>query len=404
MNGEDRKISQLACVLLVTLRLFIGWHLLYEGWWKIDTQKSPQPWSAEGYLKNATGPLRGFFRSLLGDPNDLRWVNYDYMSNKWDDYANRFLAHYNIADDAPEAGRLMYLLNGPAQFSAKLEALPPGVTQEKMGRLAQFDPAKKILSVDGKQHLLAAERDRLLSLVDASAADTPPAVAYKNAVNSLYNQGTRLSYKERLAVLLKGDPERVGVIQREKDGKEIEKRIGDIELYQAQIERYEANHAQAKTKYQWDHLETQWRELQDLRRRVVGPVQALEQELRDSAEKLLSSDQLAMGPVPQPWTEGRVLSWRTMWSLTIFGFLLIIGLGTRFAAVGGAGLLMLFYLAAPPWPGTPEAPGIEHNYIVNKVNMEALTLLAIAAMPTGRWFGLDGLIYSFWKSRQKSRD
>lgn len=243
-----------------------------------------------------------------------------------------------------------------------------------------------------------------MNLVDASAADTPAAVGYKNAVNSLYTQGTRLSYKERLAVLLKGDPERVGVIQREKDGKEVEKRIGDIELYQVQVDRYEANHAQAKTKYQWDHLETQWRELQDLRRRVVWPVQALEQELRDSAEKLLSSDQLAMGPVPQPWTEARVLSWRTMWSLTIFGFLLIIGLGTRFAAVGGAGLLMLFYLAAPPWPGTPEAPGIEHNYIVNKVNMEALTLLAIAAMPTGRWFGLDGLIYSLWKSRRLPKD
>ncbi|MBA4031661.1 MAG: hypothetical protein C0478_12335 [Planctomyces sp.] len=397
MNGEERKISSLACVLLVTLRLFIGWHLLYEGWWKIETQKTSQPWSAEGYLRNAVGPLRPVFRGMLGDPDDLRWVDYDHVSARWDDYVNRFLAHYRIPADSPQAASLMVMLNGPETFSVKLDALPEGITQEKLGRLAQFDPAKKTLSVDGKQHLLAAERDKLLALVDSAATeDSTRREAYLAAVNKLHASAAKLSYKERLAVQLKGDPERAGVVQKEKDGTVIEKRLGDIELYRAQLERYEANHAKAKTRFEWDHLATQSRELQDLRRRVVGPVQGLEYELRDAAEKLLGGEQLALGPVPQPWTEARTLSWRTMWSLTIFGFLLIIGLGTRFAAVGGAGLLMLFYLAAPPWPGVPETPGIEHNFIVNKVNMEALTLLAMAAMPTGRWFGVDSLIHGLW--------
>ena len=81
-----------------------------------------------------------------------------------------------------------------------------------------------------------------------------------------------------------------------------------------------------------------------------------------------------------------------MWGLTIFGFLLMIGLFTRLSSLGGAALLMLFYMAMPPWPGVQEIPSIEHNLIVNKVLVEALALLALAALPTGKWFGLDAAI------------
>ena len=55
----------------------------------------------------------------------------------------------------------------------------------------------------------------------------------------------------------------------------------------------------------------------------------------------------------------------------------------------------LFYLAMPPWPGVPEAPGPEHSFIVNKNFIEIMALLAIAALPTGQWFGLDRLCSKF---------
>ncbi len=45
----------IACVLLVTLRLFIGWQLAYEGFWKVSTLDTARPWTSEGYLKNARG-------------------------------------------------------------------------------------------------------------------------------------------------------------------------------------------------------------------------------------------------------------------------------------------------------------------------------------------------------------
>ena len=110
-------------------------------------------------------------------------------------------------------------------------------------------------------------------------------------------------------------------------------------------EAYEDNYAGAKTKYQWDHLERQWAELQQKRRTLVGPVQSLEKDLFEDASKLLSPDQLAKGPVADPVTEMSRINFRTMWGLTVVGFLLMLGLFTRLSALGGAALLLLFYMA-----------------------------------------------------------
>jgi uncharacterized membrane protein YphA (DoxX/SURF4 family) len=129
-------------------------------------------------------------------------------------------------------------------------------------------------------------------------------------------------------------------------------------------------------------------------------VQALETELKQDAEKLLSADQFARGPVPELMTPIRQLNLQTMWGLTIIGGLLIAGLFTRFASLAGAGLLMMFYLAIPPLPGTPPEAGPEHNFIVNKVLVESLALLAFAALPSGRWFGIDALFGAIFRWRK----
>jgi uncharacterized membrane protein YphA (DoxX/SURF4 family) len=91
-------------------------------------------------------------------------------------------------------------------------------------------------------------------------------------------------------------------------------------------------------------------------------------------------------------TQLRQVDLTTMWLLTALGLLLIVGLFSRLAALAGAALMVLFYLPMPPWPGVPEAPGPEHSLFVNKNLIEALALLAIASLPTGKWLGLDALV------------
>ena len=57
---------------LVVLRTLIGWHFLYEGYYKLalpawSTAGAPLPaWSAAGYLRASTGPFAPLFQALAG--------------------------------------------------------------------------------------------------------------------------------------------------------------------------------------------------------------------------------------------------------------------------------------------------------------------------------------------------
>lgn len=61
---------------LVALRTLIGWHFLYEGYYKIvspawSAEGDPLgPWTSAGYLKGASGPLAGLFQRLI----DAGWT------------------------------------------------------------------------------------------------------------------------------------------------------------------------------------------------------------------------------------------------------------------------------------------------------------------------------------------
>jgi thiosulfate dehydrogenase [quinone] large subunit len=70
MSEAARRRSSAQQIALITLRTLIGWHFLYEGYYKWALpawSAAGQPvadWSAAGYLAAATGPLAGFFHWL----------------------------------------------------------------------------------------------------------------------------------------------------------------------------------------------------------------------------------------------------------------------------------------------------------------------------------------------------
>ena len=90
----------------------------------------------------------------------------------------------------------------------------------------------------------------------------------------------------------------------------------------------------------------------------------------------------------------RFIDWSNMIALTAIGAGLILGLFTRLSAVGGIGLLMLYYWCMPSLPWLPEASPTEGHYLfVNKNIIEALALAMIATSGVGRWCGLDGILF-----------
>jgi uncharacterized membrane protein YphA (DoxX/SURF4 family) len=403
--ADSKKCCCIAIALIVALRLSIGWQFLYEGLWKFETLQTSTPWSAEGYLKNAQGPFRHTFRNLTGDPDDLNWLDRDKVAAKWDDWATRFEAHYGL-DDRQKL-ELTRLLDGVSSFRVEVATLPTGVSIPKgLANVVKFDEESKRLICPDSSRMLLSERDVLLNLAkvdESTAAEQQELVKkYRDAVNRLYKFATdpkSIGVKEKLGAMLIGNPEIAGREFPQHKGTIDEKRMGDIEIYRNNLQRYQENLAKANKQspmqFPREHLQKQWNELQQLRGKLVGPVKALELELKVSAQKLLTPEQLARGPVRLPSTPIDRINQQTMWGLTILGVLLLVGCCTRIAALGGAVMLTMFYLAMPPWPGVPEAPGPEHSFIVNKNFIEIMALLAIAALPTGQWFGLDRLCSKF---------
>jgi len=71
IEESTRDLSGAQQFALVTLRTLIGWHFLYEAYYKITAPAwSPAGgplarWTSEGYLKGASGPLAGLFQRLI---------------------------------------------------------------------------------------------------------------------------------------------------------------------------------------------------------------------------------------------------------------------------------------------------------------------------------------------------
>ena len=492
--NDLKQVSVVAVVLIVVLRLSIGWQFLYEGLWKYDTLDSPAPWSAEGYLKAAQGPFRDRFRAMTGDPDDLGWLDHDQMTQHWTQWRTRFTSHYQL--DADQQKALAKLIDPPGAVAVSLAALPASVDPAKFPKDAakkpviRYDAAKKQLVASGPllpvevaalkemvdvldlgenvfakrdgqgnplreggniaeapaddvafyKELVALEQkvdgnakqaQRLAQLKEATGVlpinetlfarksedgspvreggtivrAEPQDLAFYKAILSLDKLVNELSYSQRLTALLKADPDRVGVEWKNDPKPELvmgtatadsptdhNVRYGEIQVYKDLIQEYETALAKAQVDYQLEHASRIGMKLAAQRAVVVGPVKALDAQLQEAARKLLKPSQYALGALPPESTPVLRASRQAMWGLLILGTLLLLGLCTRPAAIGGAIMLMSFYLVVPPWPGVPQPPGPEHSFVVNKNLIEALALIAIAALPTGSWFGLDGLI------------
>jgi len=78
-------------------------------------------------------------------------------------------------------------------------------------------------------------------------------------------------------------------------------------------------------------------------------------------------------------------------ALLLIGAGLILGFKTRIASMLGIGLLLMYYLAHPPFPGYPQGITEGSYWIINKNLIEAAALFVIFLFPTSTSFGLERL-------------
>jgi thiosulfate dehydrogenase (quinone) large subunit len=76
-------------------------------------------------------------------------------------------------------------------------------------------------------------------------------------------------------------------------------------------------------------------------------------------------------------------------ALLLVGAGLILGFKTQVASLIGIGLLLMYYLAHPPFPGYEQGIAEGSYWIINKNLIEAAALVVIFLFPTSISFGLE---------------
>lgn len=403
------------CVFLVLLQLAIGWHLLYEGLWKGQGKAKGETWSSKGYLQNAAGPAGPAIRYLAGDP-DVTWQESQFvvtdpvpdfvarftvvpldpkeapetrrlhkhmppaLAREWQDYFDRFAKHYELDHSEkprPEdqAGRV------PPEFLTVLIAdplagTPAGFPWSGMAfsyYVAKLTDASEPRSQYGRAHriLIEQENDTVKWLLGEPRKNMKPSLLSGPA-----------------AAIPRSIPERLQEYQAKVE--EVRRlKAGDVAIFGPKLT--------PKLRQATDEQKAMEKELtDDLNDRTT--------QMRKALRTVLTWDQKRMDlprqPAPPERTWSRfgiadtvsVIDKAVRWTLLATGICLLLGFLTRTACLVGALLLLMFYLAMPPWPGVPGNPQADGHFLfINNNIIEILALLTIAVSQPYRRYGLD-----FW--------
>ncbi len=72
MKNNNLQYSTWQLTWLVTFRVIIGWHFLYEGMVKVTNPN----WSSVGYLLDSSGIFKEFFLSIATNPDILNIADF----------------------------------------------------------------------------------------------------------------------------------------------------------------------------------------------------------------------------------------------------------------------------------------------------------------------------------------
>jgi uncharacterized membrane protein YphA (DoxX/SURF4 family) len=168
-----------------------------------------------------------------------------------------------------------------------------------------------------------------------------------------------------------------------------------IETYFHDLKRHEETKQSAASQLDFQK-QRNWKQHQDLQRKAqdwLAQLERLTQQYHEDLAGLLHQEPGKVAALldPDAFTMDDFI---TLSNIAI-GACLIVGLFTRLASLGGAMFLLTIVLAQPEWPGIyPPAPAAAgRSLLVTKEFVEMVALLALAALPTGRWAGLDFFLH-----------
>ncbi|HEX4589505.1 MAG TPA: hypothetical protein VH120_06230, partial [Gemmataceae bacterium] len=327
------RITGLACFFLVALRLAIGWHFVVEGAHKIETHRIGKT------ATNTPWTGEAFFREGSGP-------------------AAPYFREYLHLDDRDALARL----------KSENHVLPTVVNNEWDDYFQRFVSHFELTE---QQKMAAGDKlaEGKKKTADWLAGDVP------TEVKKTLVWGTE-TVKQTV-------PQRLG--EYEAKAKEVTDALERrLPAFNRDVEK--------------SRLRTLKTEASTVLTGLLNDLDARTADMKRSLDGVLSAQQKEKGPVPDPPAR-RPIEWLdsvTMWAHAALGACLLLGLFSRLASFLLAMFLLSVTLIAPALPYTPTPPGAIGFYLfVNLYVIEMIALLALASMPTGRWFGVDALISYF---------
>jgi uncharacterized membrane protein YphA (DoxX/SURF4 family) len=145
----------LAAFFIILLRVAIGWHFLYEGLEKVESTRSGHDrFSAEVYLRNATGPLAPYYRGMLPDVNGLAVLDQAKLKSSWGDEVTRIADHFGFTQE--QRSQAQKILSDNLQWADYWFNDPEN--SEK--RQKYFDDLAKVQKTERDPDALSYQRER----------------------------------------------------------------------------------------------------------------------------------------------------------------------------------------------------------------------------------------------------
>jgi uncharacterized membrane protein YphA (DoxX/SURF4 family) len=369
-------------VFLVLLRIAVGWHFLYEGIFKMEQDGfGPPAPGARHFLQTSVARLRESAGTLDGPGLASR-------VDAWNEEVQKFFKAQNNELSNEQRAALDQVCEQLKRDPAKVRELDWIYVH---GDVLQVMPPPKAESFSSEGFLRASTgpfRGAFRGLIsDADGLERLTRTDAERRLDERYAQildhyeSFDAAQRAGLAKVRDGLKQSVGATL---DDPSFRTRVDD---YRAMLARVAAT--KVRSAFEQERQTADRAKLDSTARQLLAFVEEPLEELAAQANAIARADQLAEGSPPQVASQTRVVDRMIMWSLALVGVCLLAGFLTEPAAVAGAAILAVFYLAAPPWPGLPAA-GTEGHYIfVNRNLIEMFAVLLLMAARAGRWAGLD---------------
>ncbi len=397
-------------VFLVLLRIVIGWHFLYEGVWKLETDSAGRQYlTSRFFLQTSTARLRDAFNA---PPGTLTLPAAEARIDKWND---DIVAHFKGQNNALNPVQVKDLASVAEELKLRArDAMRTGDTQSVVA-VDWANIHDQVLKVTEKpdDHFTALEylqgstgplRPLFRGLVpDIDGLERLTAKSAQESLDRRYGElvdhyGT-FTNEQKLKLAAVRDDLKKSTAATLADPM-FQARIAD---YKYGLERVREYSREARQPFSKERREAYRKRLDMIGAELLAFVNEPIVELTRQAQAIATTEQLERGPAPRPRGQTWLIDWAVKWGLTFMGLALILGLFSQAAAAAAAAQLAMFYFAAPPLPGLPAATMGGHFLYVDRNFIEMIAALLLVTVPSGKWAGLDAWLDYFVIARLRRK-